>query len=339
VGNVTVEEDGNARVIHFNPKDDGRIGDTVRNAAREDGATTDQVRDKVQAVLSADDRKPAALNTALGFDDSIRPDPLRGFEAAQAPHSIEGVGWRQGGDALSSKDAKFLNRIRGNSPRAVLVARDSGAYVISAPPAAPVQAFDLASATDAFIALTRDTPEAPVAVHLRGFDDRQAEGFMRDIDAHSEVRVSVGSTEEYVTPGQLEEILNSKYDWTRAELREEPKLVVAADGKSSEVQAALSIPAREAGNPSLLVRLRLTISNAIEFTQGMLTELGAHFRSVLLGVNSDDARVVARALVDELKKDKRFTTVQAQVQHDDKTVFYVQNREVLKELEAKPFAA
>jgi hypothetical protein len=339
-GHVTVEENGSARVIHFNPKDDGRIGDTVRDAAREDDVSADQVRAKVEEVLIADNRKPVPLETALGFDESIRPDPLRGFEPAHAPDSIAGIGWRRGGEALSSQDAKFLKRIGGKDSRQVLVARDStGAYVISAPPAEPIQAFDLASGTDAFLAVTRDTPDARVALHFRGFDDRQVEGFMRNIDAHSEVRVSVGSTEEYVSPEKLEEIFNGKYDWTRAELKEEPQLFVAADGQSREVRTAISVPACEAEAAGLIVRLKLTISNAIQVTHEMLADLTVQIRGVLLNLRGDDARIVARALVDELKKDRRFTSVQGQVQHDDKTVFYVKNHDPFEDQKAISLAA
>ena len=121
-GHVTVEDNGEARVIHFNPEDDGRIGDTVRNAARDDEVTSDQVRNNVEAVLGADNRKPVAIETALGFDESVRPDPLRGFEPAHAPDSIAWIGWRRGGDTLSSQDARFLKRIGGSDSRPVLIA-------------------------------------------------------------------------------------------------------------------------------------------------------------------------------------------------------------------------
>jgi hypothetical protein len=339
-GQVKVDENSDGVVIHFNPSDDGRIGDTVRNAAREDEVSPDQVRANVQSALGTDNRKPVPLETALGFDESIHPDPLRGFEAVHAPDSIRGIGWRSGGKALSSRDAKFLQRIGGKSSRPILVARDSsGVYVISAPPAAPVQSFDLASSTDAFLAVTRDTPDAQLAIHFRGFDDRQAEGFLRNIDAHSEARLSVGSTEEYVSPEKLEEILNGKYDWTRAELKGEPEIIVAADGRSRELRAEISVPAREAEVPGLIVRLKLTISNAIQFTQAMLADLKVQIRDVLLNAKSDDARIVARTLVDELKKDQRFTTVQAQVKHDDRTIFYVKNNDPSKDQQACGFAA
>lgn len=337
---VTVEENGNARVIHFNPGDEGRIGDTVRNAARDDQIGADQVRANVESVLVADTRKPLPLNTALGFDDSVRPDPLRGFERAHAPDSIDGIGWRRGGQPLSSQDATFLKRIGGKNTRPVLVARDSnGTYVISAPPAEPVQAFDLASGTDAFLTLTRDTPETQLALHFRGFDDRQADGFMRNIDAHSEVRISVGSTEENFSPEQLEKILSGNYDWTRAELTKDPELILAADGRSHEVRAEISVPARETEAPGLIVKLKLTVVNAIQFTQNMMAEVSAQIRGVLSSMKGDDARIVARSLVDELKKDQRFVTVQAQVQHDQKTVFYVKNHDPFEDKKAVSFAA
>jgi len=339
-GHVTVEENGDARVIHFNPEDESRIGDTVRDAARENDVPADQVRSNVEKVLGTDNRKPVPIETALGFDDSIRPDPLRGFEPAHAPDSIAGIGWRRGGEALSNQDAKFIRRIGGNDSRLVLVARDSnGAYVISAPPAEPVQAFDLASTTDALLAVTHDTPDAQLAIHFRGFDDRQAEGFMRNIDAHSEVKVSIGSTEEYVSPERLEEIIKGKYDWTRAELKEEPQLLVAADGQSREVHAEISVPARDAKLPGLVVRLKLTVSNAIQFTHEMLADFSAQIRAVLMNAKSSDARIVARALVDELKKDQRFTTVQAQIRHDDKTVFYVINHDPFEDKKDARLAA
>jgi hypothetical protein len=339
-GHVTVEENSNARVIHFNPGDEGRIGDTVRNAARDDGISADQVRTNVESVLGADTRKPLPLNTALGFDDSVRPDPLRGFERAHAPDSIDGIGWRRGGQPLSSQDATFLKRIGGKSTRPVLVARDSnGTYVISAPPAEPVQAFDLATGTDAFLAVTRDTPNTQLALHFRGLDDRQAEGFMRNIDAHSEVRVSVGSTEEFVSPERLEEIFKGKYDWARAELTENPEVSLAVDGQGREVHAALSVPAHEAAAPSLIVRLKIKISNAVEFTQQMLADISEQIRGVLSSIKGDDARIIARSLVDELKKDHRFESVQAQVQHDQKTIFYVNNNDPFEDQKAISFAA
>jgi len=339
-GHVTVEESGNTRVIHFNPSDNGRIGDTVRNAARDDEINTDKVRANVEAVLGSDARKPAPLNTALGFDEAIRPDPSRGFERAHAPDSIDGIGWRRGGKTLSSQDAKFLKRIAGKDLRSVLVARDSnGIYVISAPPAEPIQAFDLASTTDAFLAVAHDTPGTQLTLHFRGFDDRQAEGFMHNIDAHSEVRISVGSTEEYVSPETLEEIFQGKYDWTRAELTEDPSVLVALDGQTREVHAALRVPAQEAASHSLIIRLKISLSNAIEFTQQMLADLPAQIRGVLSAIKGDDARSVARALVDELKKDQRFATVQAQVQHDQKTIFYVKNHDSIESQKTNNFAA
>jgi hypothetical protein len=71
----------------------------------------------------------------------------------------------------------------------------------------------------------------------------------------------------------------------------------------------------------------------------MMTDLSAQIRAVLSNMKGDDARIVARELVNELKKDQRFSSVRAQVQHDDKTVFYARNDGDRKDEEAIGFAA
>jgi len=71
----------------------------------------------------------------------------------------------------------------------------------------------------------------------------------------------------------------------------------------------------------------------------MLASLSEEIRVVLLSIKGDDARIVARALVDELKKDRRFSTVQARVEYDQKTVFYVKNHDPFEDAKGIRFAA
>jgi hypothetical protein len=328
-GDVTVEETASGLVVHFNPEDEDTIGTTVRQAARDDQVDADEIRSRIKATLGSEDVKPQAFDAGLGFTDSLHPDPLRGFQNAHAPGSMEGIGWRRGGEAISSKDLKMIQRLGGSDARAVLVARDShGAYVISAPPAEPIEAYDLASSTDAFVAVTRDSAEGQVSVHFRGFDDRQAEGFVRNVDAHSDVRLKIASTEKDFTPEQLTDILKGKYDWNRAELVKEPEVVVLPDS-TREVHTELSVPSRDAGRPGLIVRVKVTLAHAFEVTQEFLSEFARLLHERFLAAPADqDAQTIAKLLVDDLKKDQRFADVQAQVRHDDKTVFYVEKQEV-----------
>jgi hypothetical protein len=327
-GDVTVEETVSGREVHFNPEDEETIGTTVRQAARDEQANADEIHSRIKATLGSEDVKPQAYEAGLGFTDSLHPDPLRGFQNAHAPGTIEGIGWRRNGEAISSKDLKMIHRLGGTDARAVLVARDSnGVYLILAPPAEPIEAYDLASSTDAFVAVTFDSPERQVSVHFRGFDDRQAEGFVRNIDAHSEVQLKIASTEKDFTPEQLTDILKGKYDWNRAELVKAPEVVVLPDS-TREVHTELSVPSREAGRPGLIVRVKVTLAHAFELTQEFLNEFAQLLHERFLAAPPDqDAQVIAKLLVDDLKKDQRFADVQAQVRHDNKTVFYVEKQE------------
>jgi hypothetical protein len=328
-GTVSVEDNANNRIIHFNPRDEARIDDAVRNVAREGEATTDQIKAAAETSLHSAEVAPQPIDAALFIDGARKPDPLRGFQSAHAPDSVPGLGWRQNTESLSSKDARLFKKLGGTGTRAVLVARDSnGAYVISAPPASPLQAFDMASGTDAFLALTGDSGDTNVAIHFRGFDERQAEGFLRNVEAHSEIHVIAGSTEEFVSPEELTKILAAKYEWSGAKVVEEPSVAIAEDGTTREIHTDLEVPAKESGRPSLLIRIKITLSSAVDFTAQMLSDLSTYIKGVLDSVlgnlsSADDSRIVARRLIDELKKDRRFADVQAQVEHDSRTIFYV----------------
>jgi len=347
-GKVLVEDADGKRVIHYNPADDSKVGQTVRVAARDDTKSADEIQANVEHALGSEDTAPVSMNDGLGFDAEIHPETLRGFQTDQAPGPLSDIGWRRSEKTLADSDAKFLHRLGGKKNHVVLVARDSnGTYVIAAPPAAPVQASDLASSFDAVRALTRDTSGEGVHVHLRGFDYRQAEGFMRNLEDHTDLDATIVSTDECVTPEELAAILKNKYDISKAEIVSDPEVVIGADGHPQEIVAEIKIPAKEPGVRAVILRIRATIENILGMSQQALAQFKAKLLVALQNMASqpemarqtEDVGFIAKNLVEELRRDKTFAQVRAEVKHDNKTLFYVHDEKPFVSIQTSDFAA
>jgi hypothetical protein len=341
-GQVLVKEANGKRVIHYNPADDSKVGETVRAAARDETKTAEEVQANIEHSLGSADTPPVSMRDGLGFDAEIHPETLRGFQTNQAPGPLSDIGWRRSQSTLADSDAKLLHRLGGNKNRTILVARgENGTYVISAPPLAPVQACDLASSTDAFLALTRDSSEGGVSVHFRGFDGRQAEGFLRNLDDHTDLHATIGSTEKDVSPEELTAILNKHYDISKAEIVSDPQVVLAEDGHTREVVTDLKVPARESGVRDLILTIRMKISEMFELTQQRLADISVTIREIVLKMSgqTDDVRDITQGLIAELRKNKTFDDVRAEVKHDNKTLFYVHREKPFEWIQTTDFAA
>jgi hypothetical protein len=340
-GKVFVEEAEGKRVIHYNPDDDLKMGASVREAARDETKNGDAIRASVEQSLGTSSEHHLNLPASLGINDIIHPDPLRGLEAVHTPGSLPSMGWHTTDAVVPPSDVRLLKKLGGSRSRVVLVANDGkGTYVISAPPAAPVQAFSTPSATDAFVGLTKGSSETMVSVHFRGFDDRQAEGFLRNLESHGSLSPTIASTEEFISTEELGAILDAKYDLSKAEVISPAQLITQDGGKTRQLATDLAIPARESGLSRIIVKIRITLSEAFEASAQMLSDLNSMVRSIVANLSEkDDVQIIAKELIHELRKDRRFASAQAHVQHDNKTIFYVLKKGPFLPTEASTLSA
>jgi hypothetical protein len=175
---------------------------------------------------------------------------------------------------------------------------------------------------DAYLALTRDAREGEVSLHLRGFDDRQAEGFLHNLEPHSDDHTTIVSTEETVSPEEFIAILERKYDITQAKILDEPR-VLYEDG-AAHIEQQIAIPAREAGVKGLILHIRVSLQNMLHVTQEMLAEFSNSLRTALAGLNPDETVAqVTRQLARELRAKQEFRNVRLKVEQQGKTLFWV----------------
>jgi hypothetical protein len=318
-GRVAVEDIGEQRVIRFNPADEGRIEMTVRGAVRDDKQSAEQVQTAINTNLPKNQLRVQRLETALGFAGEIRPEPLRGLQPVHVRPALD-MGWAPQNAVLRSSDSRLLTDLAGDRSQSFLVERSAnGQILLHSSQGSHVQASDLPSATDGLLQMSGNGGKNSVNIHFRGFNGRQAEGFLRSLKMHSsDERVFVASLEESMSPEELRAFRKGDYKLSEATV-DESKIVV----EGRDVSAEVSIPHVNSAKPGLLVRIKLRLAEALSNVAEFLGSLHSRLQELVRSFGEErDLRIATAGMFRALKKDSRFKEVQIQVTREGRDVFY-----------------
>jgi len=318
-GKVAVEDMGNQRVIRFNPVDDGRIEMTVRGAVRDETQSAQQVETAINTDLPKIGTGVQKLETALGFAGDVQPEPLRGLQSPHIKPALE-MGWAPRKAVLSRSDSKLLAELAGNRSQGFLIVREpNGDILVHSSRGIHVQASDLPTAADGLLTMAGDGGKDSINVHFRGFESRQAEGFLRSVKLHrGEDRVFVASLEESMSPEELRAFRRGEYKLAEATVDESKVTVTGQD-----VTADVSIPHIDSAKPSLLVRIKLRLAQALSNAADFLGSLRGRIQQLVRSLGEErDLRIATGELFRALKKDSRFKEVHIQVTREGRDVFY-----------------
>lgn len=305
VGKVAVTEEGGVPVVRYNPADGDKIGETVRDVAREERSAED-IRSAVESHLRETDAKPVGMEDGLQFA-AVHPEKLRGLQDTHVASAVDRMGWKTTAEEVPEADRKVLSLLSKRS-RGILVERRDDRYVLMADAGIPVEAPDLPSALDAFMAEVQNSSEKQVHVQFANFEDRQAEGFMRSLQLKSEDdHTFVASLRERMTPEQMEAISRGDYSFEKARVLD----VQATEFEGEMVKEArieLELPDKAGKLEALRVWIHVVFERAVANVQELCMALQSKAEALLKEWKAEqDLNAVAGALAKELKRDARYS--------------------------------
>ena len=327
-GSVRVAEENGSRVVYYNPADSEKVPEIVRSAGRfedEDAAKLEGTLDNELKQAQAVERP---IRDVLGFNDAFKPADARGMQPAHLGSGGEATGWRPYGNMVPPESRNVVVAFeprKGPTDRigAVIVTRNQdGTYLVVHGPDQSLRANDLPSAIDATIACVRSDDAEFVNLHFRGFEPRQAKGFVRsaelDMEPEAAKRISA-SIEETLAPEDLERLAKENYDFSRAEVKRVSEVKLTDEGRAVDVD--LDVPARKATRPSLLMRIRIFLDETFQMSKEALTSIVEKFQ----GIAGDANPLLAakRVLKDVQSLNPGIKRVELRLQHESKDVLLV----------------
>jgi hypothetical protein len=298
-GQVRIGEENGAKVVYYSPADGEKAPELVRTAGRFGEKPPEELRNMLSDQLK--DIQPTArpVQEVLGFVGDAKPAEMRGLQSAHLGSGGEEIGWRPSATAVSPNDGAVLRAFDprkagiGNLTPLVITRNSDASYVIVGGTVQRLEASDLPSAIDAVTSTVRSgSISGDVNLHFRGFDSRQAKGFVRtaeldlnESNVHSKLYASV---ETNMNPGEMGSLSRAEFDFSRAE---SPRVV--ARGLTEEgiqkIDLEVRVPAREAALPSLMLRIRIFFEQGIQLTSEVL----ASIQQVVRGLSSDLNTIMA----------------------------------------------
>lgn len=264
-GGVHVLDEGGRRVVVLNPEDADKATALVRSAARDgENVSPEELRSRLEVQMKAMQDAPVRERTeALGFSNSVRPDPSRGLEDVHLSKAVDGLGFRPTQQELDAEQKTLVSILESTDRAAVVVERTSaGKYVVlHSASKTRIEAADLASAQDAVVACVRGASREGrnVHLHVRGFSPEQGEGFIESagLKFPKDSKPIVASMDErYLDANDVADILASRYDFKNVKIEEIPAEIVA-DGNLEKRGFEITADALDKSKPPLHVRIEL----------------------------------------------------------------------------------
>ena len=294
-GEVRIGEESGTKVVYYSPADQDRAPELVRSAGRFADKPPEELKTMLSSQLKEIQPSARPVEEVLGFVGDAKPAERRGLESAHLGSGGEEIGWRPSVAAVSPDDGAVLRAFDPRKARAekltpVVITRSAeGRYVIGSA-AQRVEASDLPSAIDAVTSSIRNgSVPGDVNLHFRGFDSRQAKGFVRsaeldlnESDVHPKLYASI---ETSMNPEELGTLARDEFDFSRAE---SPRIVdqrLTSDG-IQQVDVELAVPAREAARPSLLLRIRIFVEQGFQRTGEILASIQRVVQSIAGDLNT-----------------------------------------------------
>ena len=295
-GQVRVGEENGTKVVYYSSVDGEKAPELVRTAGRFGEKTPEELKNMLSEQLKEIQPTARPFQEVLGFVGDAKPAELRGLQSAHLGSGGEETGWRPSATAVSPNDGAVLRAFdprKANTQelRPFIITRNAdGSFVVVGGTAQRVEASDLPSAIDAVTSTLRSgSVSEDVNLHFRGFDPRQAKGFVRSADldlAESNVHPKLyASIETNMTPEEMGSLSRDEFDFSRAE---NPRIV--SQGLTEEglqkVDLEVSVPAREAARPSLLLRIKILFEQGLQMTSQLLASIQQVVRSVSIDLNT-----------------------------------------------------
>jgi hypothetical protein len=304
-GSVRVAQEDGAKVVYYNPADSGKVPEIVRSAGRYEEKNAGELQDVLTQEIRNAKAPERPLGEMLGFSDTFKPAELRGLQPVHLGLGGEAAGWAPSGNWIPLEDGKVLAALEPrtgpvNKLGSVVITRNGdGGYLVVHGSNQAIRAADAPSAIDAALTCVKNDESPTVHLHFRGFEPRQAKGFVRtaelDMDPQTAKRISA-SIEESLSPEDLARIAKEDFDFSRAEVKAVSDVKVTEEGRAVDVE--LDVPAKAAGHPSLWMRIRIILEGGIEFTQEMLGSIVQMIQDI---VGDSNAILSAKQVVKELR--------------------------------------
>jgi len=269
-GSVSVVERNGTRVLRYNPEDVGRVPELVRTIGRAEEKSVEDVNTLVNARLPQAAERMREAGPALHIPGGVRA--VRGLTPSQVPGTLKDFGWKPAVNANVDRPARLFDALPASRAQRVVVERNAaGQFVVFSGSDRPVlMAGDTPSAIDAVLESVGGPGRVePMELHLRGFQPRQGSGFVDTVEVHlpKEQRGRLFATldEGQVDPAALRRVLAEEYDTSRATIQR-----VTTEPTTRALHVDVSIPAKAAAKPSLLLRVKMFFAEGVEVSRAVM---------------------------------------------------------------------
>lgn len=334
-GTVRVADENGTKIVYYNPSDAEKAPQIVRTAGRYEDKSSAELQDMLNGEMKQVQAIERPVNEMLGFTAEAKPSELRGMQPAHVGAGGESAGWRPAGTAIPPEDSDVLVAFKPrkgavNRLGSVIITKNpDNTYLVVNGSEQIITASDAPSAIDAALMCIRNDDSATVNLHFRGFDPRQAKGFVRtaELQTDPETATRISATiEESMSPADLGKLASEDYDFKRARVTSVSPVKITEDGPAVDI--GMEVPAKAAQRPSLFMRIKIFLAEKIEFTQQMLDSLVTRFQAIAFDPNP---LLSAKRIVKDLRSvHPGIKGVELQLGNDSKDVLLVLRRNSIR---------
>jgi hypothetical protein len=339
-GQVKVVEEDGQNVLEYSSKDTDKIQQSIRTVAREEDKSAANLEAKAREVLASAKPDTRSFAESLNLTGAHRPSLARGFEPEHAPAYAEKAGWWTGGAKPSNGEGQLVDALNSKAVHTIVIERNgnAGYNVFDGPRQQIIHASTKPGTVDAVYALldSERTPRGDVHLHFRGFDPREAKGFVQTARLHAENGAhppdfTATVDDSKIDPAELKVILSEKYNFHEVSIQRISDPFLDTEGRTA-IDVEASVKAANANKPSLLVRIRIVLKEGIQMTADLLATIKETILqafSLHPGAFSDDSIRMTATFVKSLEKaHPGIHSVEVKVTKEGKDVYIVRDQQI-----------
>lgn len=336
-GQVKVVEENGQRILEYSPEDANRIQQSVRPVAREEDTSAANLESKARASLAEAKPDTRPLPDSLNFTAAHHPSPGRGFQPEHAPAYAEKAGWWLPNENPSGPQVRLAEALNSSTRHTIVVERsgNDGYTIFDGPRHQILHASTKPGTVDAVFALLDNQPAAAAKIHLhfRGFDPREAKGFVQTAELQSEgaahrVEFTASVEDAEFDPDDLKAFLQEHYNFHEVEIQNVSQPFVTPQGQTG-IDVDAKIAAVDTAKPPLLVRIRIILKAGFEMTADLLVSIKQAISNILAvrAAASDESVLATATFVKVLEKiDSRIDYVHVKVTDHGKKLYLALDR-------------
>lgn len=337
-GEVKVLEEDGRSVLEYSSQDSDRIQQSVRAVAREEDKSAANLEAKARDALANARPDTRSFAESLNLTERHRPSLARGFEPEHATYA-QTAGWWTGSSNPSPGETQLLNALNSKSFHTIVIERNGnhGYTVFDGPRRQIIHASTKPGTVDAVYAIidSERLAAADVHLHFRGFDPREAKGFVETAKLRAEngarppeFAATVDNAD--IDPTELKTILSEKYNFHEISIRSISDIFLDNEGRAA-VDVNAAIRPVNANRPSLLVRIRIVLKTGIEMTVDLITMIKQTILqafSMHPEVLSDDSIRMTATFVKSLQgSNDAIHSVEVKVTREGKDMYIVRHQQ------------